>query len=69
MIPEDIEKLIADTLRKKRDTPEPQTFAELVKPPPLTVYNIDVTKPEKDSPLTTWTLQSPTMTETNYNKV
>jgi len=54
MIPEDIKKLIFDTPRKKRDNPEPQTFEESVKPPPLTVYTVDVLKPEEDSPLTTW---------------
>jgi len=45
MIPEDIKKLIADTQRKKRDNPELQTFEESVKPPPLTIYTIDVLKP------------------------
>jgi len=51
MIPEDIKKLISDTPRKKRETPEPETFEESVKPPDLTIFTIDVTKPEKDSPL------------------
>jgi len=69
MIPEDIKKLISDTPRKKRDNPEPQTFEESVKPPPVAVYTVDVTKPEKDSPLTTWEFESPPMTEANWNKV
>jgi len=69
MIPEDIKKLISDTLRKKRDNPEPQTFEESVKPPPLTVYTVDVGKPEKDSPLTIWEFESPPMTEANWKKV
>jgi len=50
MIPEDIKKLISDTPRKKRDIPETQTFEESVKPPPLTVYTVDVGKPKEDSP-------------------
>jgi len=54
MIFEDIKKLISDRLRKKRNTPEPQTFEESVKPPPLTIYTVDVLKPEEDSRLTTW---------------
>jgi len=53
----------------KRDNPEPQTFEESVKPPPLTVYTMDVGKPEKDSPLTTWEFESPAMTEANWKKV
>jgi len=53
MILEDIEKLISDTLRKKRDNPEPETFEESGKPPPLTIYTVDVLKPEEGSPLTT----------------
>jgi len=69
MIPEDIKKLISDTLRKKRDKPEPQTFEESVKPPPVTIFTIDVTKPEEDSPLTTWEFESPPMTEANWKKV
>jgi len=69
MIPEDIKKLISDTQRKKRDNPEPQTFEESVKPPPLTVYTVDVEKPEEDSPLTTWEFESPPMTEANWKKV
>jgi len=69
MIPQDIKQLISDTLRKKRDNPEPQTFEESVKPPPLTFYTIDVLKPEEDSPLTTWEFELPPMTEANYNKV
>jgi len=69
MIPEHLKKLIGDTLRKKRDTPEPQMFEESVKPPPLTVYTVDVMKPEEDSPLTTWEFESPPMTEANWKKV
>jgi len=69
MIPEDIKKLISDTPRKKRDNPEPQTFEESVKPPPVTIFTIDVTKPEEDSPLTTWEFESPPMTEANWKKV
>jgi len=69
MIPEDIKKLISDTLRKKRDKLEPQTFEESVKPPPLTVYTVDVLKPEEDSPLTTWEFESPPMTEAKWKKV
>jgi len=69
MIPEDIKKLIADTLRKNRDTPELHTSEESVKPPPLTVYTIDVLKPEEDSALTTWEFESPLMTEANWKKV
>jgi len=69
MIPEDIKKLISDTPRTKRDTPEPQTFEESVKPPPLTLYTVDVLKPEEDSPLTTWVFESPPMTEPNWKKV
>jgi len=68
-IPEDIKKLISHTPRKKRDTSEPQTFEESVKPPPLTIYTVDVTKPEEDSPLTTWEFESPPMTEANWKKV
>jgi len=49
MIPEDIKKLISDTPRKKRETPEPETFKESVKPPDRTIFTIDITKPEKDS--------------------
>jgi len=69
MIPEDIKKLISDTLRKKRDNPEPQMFKESVKPPPLTVYTVDVGKQEEDSPITTWEFESPPMTEANWKKV
>jgi len=69
MISEDIKKLISDTLRKKRDTPEPETFKESVKPPPLSVYTVDVLKPEEDSPLTTWVFESPPMTEAHWKKV
>jgi len=69
MIPEDIKKLITDTSRKKRDTPEPETFEESVKPPSLTIYTGDVTKPETDSLLTTWEFESPPMTEANWKKV
>jgi len=69
MIPEDIKKLITNRPQKKRDTPEPQTFEESVKPPPLTVYTVDVLKPEEDSPLTIWEFVSPAMTEANWKKV
>jgi len=69
MIPDDIKKLISDTLRKKRDNPKPQTFEESVKLPPLTVYTVDVGKAEEDSPITTWEFESPTMTEANWKKV
>jgi len=69
MIPEDIKKLISDTPRKKRDNPEPQTFEESVKPPPVTIFTIDVTKPEEDSPLTTREFESPPITEANWRKV
>jgi len=69
MIFEDIKKLISNIPRNKRDNPEPQTFEESVEPPPLTVYNIDVLKPEEDSPPTTWEFESPPMTEINFKKV
>jgi len=69
MIPEDIKKLTSHTLRKKRDNDEPQTFEASVKPPPLTVYAVDVGKPEEDSPLTTWEFESPPMREENWKKV
>ena len=69
MIPKDIKKLISHTLRKKGDNPEPQTFEESVKPPPLTGYTVDILKPEEDSPLTTWEFESPPMTEVNGKKV
>jgi len=69
MIPEDIKKLIFDTPRKKRDNPEPQTFEESAKSPPLTIYTVDIGKPEEDSPLTTWEFGSPPMTEANWKKV
>jgi len=69
MIPKDIKKLISDTLRKKRDNPEPQTFEEPVKPPSLTVYTVAVLKTEEDSPLTTWEFESPPMTEADWKKV
>jgi len=69
MVPEDIKKLISDTPRKKRDNPEPQTFEESLKAPPLTVYTVDVLKPEEASPLTTWESESPPMTEVNGKKV
>jgi len=65
IIREDIKKLISDTLRKKRVTPEPETFKEWVKPPPLSVYTADVLKPEKDSLRMTWVFESPPMTEAN----
>jgi len=44
-------------------------FEESVKPPPVTIFTIDVTKPEQDSPLTTRELESPPMTEANCKKV
>jgi len=69
MIPVDIKKLISNIPRKKRDNPEPQTLEESVKPPPLTIYTVDVMKPEEDSPLTTWEFESPPMTEANWKKV
>jgi len=69
MIPEDIKKLISDIPRKKRDNPEPQTFEESVQPPPLTVYTVDVLKPEQDSPLTTLEFEFPPITEANWMKV
>jgi len=69
MIPKDIMKLISNILRNKRDTPEPETFEESVKPPPLSVYTVDVLKPDEDSPLTTWVFESPAMTKTNWKKV
>jgi len=53
MIHEDIQKLISNTPQKKRKTPEPEMFKESVKPPELTIFTIDVTKPEKDSHLKT----------------
>jgi len=69
MIPEDIQKLISDTPQEKRDNPEPQTFEKSVKPPPLTVYTINILKPEEDSPLTTWEFESRPITEANWKKV
>ncbi|HEY4152193.1 MAG TPA: hypothetical protein VGM38_02615, partial [Pseudolysinimonas sp.] len=69
MIPEDIKKLISDTPQKKRDTPEPETFEESVKPPTLTIYTFEVEKPEPDSPLVEWTYESPPMTEANWKRV
>jgi len=69
MIPEDIKKLIANTPRKKPDTPELQTFEDSIKPSPLTIYTFDVLKPEEDSPLTTWEFESPLVTETKWEKV
>jgi len=69
IITEDIKKLISDTPRKKRYNPEPQTFEESVKPPPVTIFTINVMKPEEDSPLTTWDYESPPMTEANWKKV
>jgi len=53
MIPEDIKKLISHTLRKERDNPEPETLEKLGKQPLLTIYTIDLLKPEVDSLLTT----------------
>jgi len=49
--------------------PEPQMFEESVKAPPVTIFTIDVTKPEEDSPLTTWEFESPPMTEGSWKKV
>jgi len=69
LIPEDFKKLISDTPRKKRETPEPETFEESVKPPPLIMYTIIVLKPEEDSPLLTWVFESPPITEANWKKV
>jgi len=69
MIPKDIKKLISDTPRKKRDNPEPLTFEESFKPPPLPVYTVDVGKPKEDSPLTTWEFELPLMSEANWKKV
>jgi len=66
MISEDIKKLISDIQRKKRETPELETFEESAKPPELTIFTIDVIKPEEDSPLTTWVFESPPMTEANW---
>jgi len=66
IIPEDFKKLISNTLRKNRDTPEPETFMESVKPPPLTIYSMDKQKPEEDFPLTTWIFELPPMAETNW---
>jgi len=62
MIPEDIKKLIANIPRKKRDNPEPEMFQDSVKPPLITVYTVDILKPEEDSTLTTWKFESPPMT-------
>ena len=68
MISDDINKLISDTLRMKRNSPEPETFEESVIPPRLSIYTIDVLKPEKDSSFTTWVFKSPPMTEANWKK-
>jgi len=69
MIADDINNLISDTPRKKRDTPEPETFEESVKPPSLTIYSVNVLKTEEDTPLTTWVFVSPPITEANWKKV
>jgi len=69
IIPGDIKRLISNKQRKKTDNPEPQTFEESGKPPPLTVYTIDIGKPEEDSPLTIWQFESPPMTKANWKKV
>jgi hypothetical protein len=69
MIPEDIKKLISNTPRKKRDTPEPETFEESVKPPTLTIFTIDVDKPEPESPYVEWIFESPPMTDANWKRV
>ena len=42
MIPEDIKKLISETPRKKRNTPERETLEESVKPPHFTIYRVAV---------------------------
>lgn len=68
-MPKGIKKIICNTLRKKRQTSELEIFEESVKPPELTIFPIDVSKLEKDSPLTTWTFKSPLMTGTNWKKV
>jgi len=65
MIFEDIEKLISDTPRKKKDTPEPHMFEESVKPPPPTIYTVNITKPEEHSPVTTWKFESIHIIEAN----
>jgi len=69
LIPEDFKNLISDNKRKKRDTPEPETFEESVKPPPLTIYTVDALKLGKDYSLTTWVFQSPPITEVHWKKV
>jgi len=69
MIPKDIKKLISDTSRKKRDNSEISTFEESVKPHPLTVYTVDILKPEEDSPLTTLEFESLSKTEARWKKV
>jgi len=69
IIPEDIKKLNSATPGKKSDNPEPQTFEESVKPLLVTIFTINVTKPEQDCPLTTWEYESPTKTEVNSKKV
>jgi len=53
MIHEAIKKLIPIIPQNKRQTPELETFEESVKPPELTIFTINITKLENDSPLTT----------------
>jgi len=69
MIAEDIKNLISHLAWKKSDTLEPETVEELVKPPPLTIYTIDVLKLDEDSPLTTWVFESLSLREVNWKKV
>jgi len=64
-----MKKLIPDIPRKKKDTPELETVEETVKPPPLTIYSVDVTKPEEDSFLTTWEFDSAPMILRNLKNV
>jgi len=68
IIPEDIKKSISNTPRKKRDTHDAHTFEESVNPPPLTVYTVNVLKPQEDSPFTSWVFGSPPMTEANMEE-
>jgi len=69
MNPEVTKKLISDTQQKKKDTPQPETFLESVKPPPLTIPTADILKPKADFPLTTWVFEPPPMTEAKWKKV
>ena len=61
MIPENIKKLIFNTLWKKGDTPETETLDKLVIALLLTIYSIDILKLELDSTSTTWIFGSPPM--------